>query len=88
MSSLATTSMGTPWRIISVACEWRSTCAVKTIPVRAAMRPISSCTVGRSAAGRPAREEVHEHIVGVDLAVFDVHVLRVQANQRGRDRDH
>ena len=29
----------------------------------------------------PAREEVDEHVVRVEVAVLDVHVLRVQAHQ-------
>jgi len=44
VSSRATTSTGTPWRTVSVAWLWRSMWAVKPIPVRAAMRPISLCT--------------------------------------------
>lgn len=35
-----------------------------------------------------AAEQVHEHVVRVDAAVLDVHVLRVKAHQRCRDRHH
>jgi len=46
VSSRATTSTGTPRRTMPVAWLWRSMRAVKPIPVRAAMRPISWCTAG------------------------------------------
>ena len=46
VSSRATTSIGTPWRTMPVAWLWRSMWAVKPIPVRAAIRPISWCTAG------------------------------------------
>ena len=46
VSRRATTSIGTPWRIMAVAWLWRSMWAVNPIPVRAAMRPISWCTAG------------------------------------------
>ena len=35
-----------------------------------------------------AAEQVHEHVVRVDAAVLDVHVLRIKAHQRRGDRDH
>ena len=33
------------------------------------------------------RPEVDEHVVGVEIAVFGVEVLRVEAHQRRRHRD-
>ncbi len=36
----------------------------------------------------PPAEQVDEHVVGVDVAVLGVHVLRVQPHQRRRHRDH
>jgi hypothetical protein len=34
----------------------------------------------------PTRPQVHEDVVGVDVAVFAVHVIRVQADEPGGDR--
>ena len=36
----------------------------------------------------PATPEVYEHVVRVELAVFDVHVLAVEPHERGRHRHH